>query len=77
MQKLTKLRYSPIFDGSEGLDVCEVKHENEPHSSAVVSCCDGMILLLASRVPNLKLDALVIPGEREETGELPTPIDFL
>lgn len=41
---------SPVLDGSKGLFVGDVIHEDEPHCSAVVCCRDGPIPLLASCV---------------------------
>ena len=58
------LRGLPAFDCVEGLFVGEVKHEDEPHGSAVVGRGDGAVALLPRSVPDLQLYSLVL-SERE------------
>ena len=50
----------PVGDVVEGLLLGAVVHQNNAHSTLVVGLCDCPETLLASCVPNLQLDLLII-----------------
>lgn len=59
--------HSPGIDNFKSRLVSQVKHDNHSVRPTVIGFGDGLVSLLASRVPDTQSDAGTIPGEHNDT----------